>query len=170
MSVANRPQSMEKHNKARLTSTKLPQSPGAPFRPTGALFEKNDLLVFLKYTPGGRDKKKRADCTSTSDPLGENTTTHARAPRNYISQLNVSRRGDVVSLHRNLLMQNKFHESTTHNTVRDTVKAFRWPAMKRKDPSSLVLGCFDRMRKRSKMFTCTLAQAIAALGHTPLGE
>jgi hypothetical protein len=31
MSVANRPQSMEKHNKAGLTSTKLPQSHGAPF-------------------------------------------------------------------------------------------------------------------------------------------
>jgi hypothetical protein len=69
-----------------------------------------------------------------------------------------------------LLMQKKFQESTTHNTVRDTVKAFRWPAMKRKGSSSLVLGRFDHIRKRSKMFTCTLAQAIAAPGHAPSGE
>jgi hypothetical protein len=41
MSVANRLQSMEKHDKAELTSTKLPQSHGARFRPTGALFEKS---------------------------------------------------------------------------------------------------------------------------------
>ena len=39
-----------------------------------------------------------------------------------------------------------------------------------KGSSSLVLGRFDHIRKRSKMFTCTLAQAIAAPGHTPSGE
>ena len=33
-----------------------------------------------------------------------------------------------------------------------------------------VLGRFDHIRKRSKMFTCTLAQPIAAPGHTPSGE
>jgi hypothetical protein len=66
MSVANRPQ---KHNKAPLTPAKLPQSPGAPFRPTGAVFENSisnyfrknlkscrfDLLVFSGAHPGGRD-------------------------------------------------------------------------------------------------------------------
>ena len=31
----------------------------------------------------------------------------------------------IISWHRNLLKQKKFQESATHNTVRDTVKAFR---------------------------------------------
>ena len=68
MSVANRPQSTEKHNKAGLTPTKLPQPHGCPFQPHGAPFSAVELMVDTMRSGQFEKNSRHMNRTFTSDP------------------------------------------------------------------------------------------------------